>query len=214
MSDFATGTVSKGEFATMIGVSPGRVSQYISQRKIYGQALDGEGRRARIRAEVAANQLKLTLDPSQRLGGNGIAGRRIEDTPAPAPRSTATTPPPPDGVGIDEIATERLKQMRLKTAQAEREEALATGRYMLTEEARREMNRAVGEAFKLMDQGLREMATTLAAQFTLPERDVHLALVKAFREVRARGAEEFRTRGNAEPMAVADPGEAELRIAS
>lgn len=209
MTDLATETVSKGEFATMIGVSPGRVSQYISERKIFGHALDGEGRRARIRASVAAKQLKMTLDPSQRLGGNGVAGRRSEEAPA-----AQSAPSTPRDDGVDEIAAERLKQMRLKTAQAEREAALAIGRYMLTEDAKREMNRAVGEAFKMMDQGLRDMSAALAAQFALPERDVHLALVKAFREVRARGAEQFRTQANAEAKAVADPGESELRIAS
>ncbi|MFC6490680.1 hypothetical protein ACFP9U_22225, partial [Nitratireductor sp. GCM10026969] len=114
----------------------------------------------------------------------------------------------------DDLAAERLKQMRIKTAQAEREEALAAGRYMLTDDARREMGRAVGEAFKVMDQGLRELANAIAAEFGVSERDAHQALQKAFRDVRAKAAEGFRTQAKAVPAMVADDGGADLRDAS
>jgi DNA-binding transcriptional regulator YdaS (Cro superfamily) len=233
----ASQTVSKGEFAALLGVSPGRVSQYITERKIFGEALDGEGRRARIRPDVARAQLVKTLEPSQRLGANGARPRASEPASAAKPAvierlalDDAAQPPPPrpaDSAAArtpaadpvhDELAAERLKQQRIKTAQAEREEALASGRYMLTDEARREMGRAVAEAFKVMDQGLRDMSAAMAEQFGVPQRDAHHALTRAFREVRARAAAGFRDAAAAEPTLLPErPDEmrpTEMRIAS
>ncbi|MFC6490714.1 hypothetical protein ACFP9U_22395, partial [Nitratireductor sp. GCM10026969] len=76
-------TVGKGEFARLIGVSAGRVSQYIAEGKIFGAALVGEGRSAKIVPEVARVQLAKTLEPSQRLGANGALLRSVKPT-APA----------------------------------------------------------------------------------------------------------------------------------
>ncbi len=199
-------TMAKGDFARLVGVTPGRVSQYIAEGKIFGEAIEGEGRLARIRPEIAQAQLYKSLEPSQRLGGNGAAVRSQAES-APSLRSSAEPV-------HDELAAERLKQQRIKTAQAEREEALACGRYMLADAARREMGRAVGEAFKVMEQGLRDMANALAAEFAIPERDAQQVLQKAFREVRARAAASFRTQAEATPAMVADQDDTELRSAS
>lgn len=95
--------VSKGEFAALLGVTPGRVSQYISGGKLDGDALVGEGRSARIRVDVAREQLRRRLDIGQRLG-NGI-GTRL-DAPAEAgipasPPTTQHTVGEPAAVGAD-----------------------------------------------------------------------------------------------------------------
>lgn len=203
-------TMAKGDFARLIGVSPGRVSQYITEGKIFGAAIDGEGRLARIRPDVARAQLYKSLEPSQRLGGNGAAGR---EPSAGEDRSSASLRTVPEPVH-DELAAERLKQQRIKTAQAEREEALAVGRYMLTEAARREMGRAVAEAFKVMEQGLRDMANAVSAEFSVSERDAQQVLQKSFRVVRAKAAESYRAQAEATPTLVEDAEEQELRSAS
>ncbi|MDW9573401.1 hypothetical protein GOA73_08430 [Sinorhizobium meliloti] len=207
----SVGTMSKGDFAAFIGVSAGRVSQYINEGKIYGDALDGEGRSARIRPHVARAQLQKTLEPSQRLGSNGAAGRAAtlvseKAAPAVAPDAPPAAPPTlsliPDPV--DELAQERLKQQRITTARLQREEALELGRYMLTDAARREMGRAVTEAFKVMDQAIQEMAKTMAAQFGVPQRDAAHALFKVFREVRGKAAARFRDAAGDLPQQIVD----------
>lgn len=212
------GTVSKGEFAALIGVSPGRVSQYIAERKISGDALEGSGRRARIRVDAARAQLLKTLEPSQRLGANGALMRSGPSTElplvAPPVASAPQKPASADDMLRDELAAERLKQQRLKTAQAEREEALATGRYMLAEEARREMARAVGDAFKVMEQGLRTMANAVAAELGVPERDVQQVLAKSFRAVRVDAAAGFRAEAEGHRRMVADASNEPDRLAS
>jgi hypothetical protein len=73
-------TVSKAEFAESIGVSPGRVSQYLAAGKISGEALVGSGRASRIRFEIAVAQLRERLDPSQ-MTGNGRQTRLGETPP-------------------------------------------------------------------------------------------------------------------------------------
>ncbi|WP_141333537.1 hypothetical protein, partial [Sinorhizobium meliloti] len=136
----AADIMTKSAFAAHVGVSAGRISQYIAERKIFGDALEGEGRNAKIRASVAVEQLRKTLDPSQRFGANGTATR---SAPAPVaselsfdgPEKPKATVKPTVIVDpfIDEVAAEKLKQQKITTARMEREEALELGRYMLTD---------------------------------------------------------------------------------
>ncbi|NVP54471.1 hypothetical protein HV823_04275 [Rhizobium sp. DBTS2] len=203
--------MSKGEFAAHIGVSPGRVSQYIAEGQISGDAIEGAGRYAKIRAEVAKQQLRRFLDPSQRFGANGAAALSADAMPAdrtaepqapPTERrepdrkqvSAPTLPPAPTDPTQDELAQLRLRRERIATEKAEREEMLEIGRYMLAEVARREMGRVAAEAFKVMEMGIGEMAKVMAAQFGIPQHDVQHALLKTFRSVRAKAAEDFRKR--------------------
>jgi len=204
--------MSKGEFAAHIGVSPGRISQYIAEGKINGDAIEGAGRYARIRADVAKHQLQRFLDPSQRFGANGaaaLAGARAPaesaSPPRPVPLAAAmpterqaeqspSLPLVPSDATQDELAQLRLRRERIATEKAEREEMLELGRYMLTEVARREMGRVAAEAFKVMERGIAELAKDMAAQFGVPQHDAQHAMLKSFRNVRAEAAENFRKR--------------------
>ena len=198
----AAETMSKGDFAAHIGISPGRVSQYIAEGKISGDALEGDGRRAKIRTSVAISQLQRTLDPNQRFGSNGyalrssaagvIAQRQVEEAPAPPagsdrPRTSAPLLAPQ----IDELAELRIRQERVKAEKAEREQMLDVGRYMLAEDVRREMAKAISAAYAVMEQGIQDMAAAMAEQFGVPQRDAQHALAKAFRSVRASAAVGF-----------------------
>ncbi len=52
-------SVTKGKFAELIGVSPGRVSQYLAEGKITAASLHGHGRNARIIVERAKADLRM-----------------------------------------------------------------------------------------------------------------------------------------------------------
>jgi hypothetical protein len=78
------------------------------------------------------------------------------------------------------------------------------GRYMLTEDGRREMAKAIAAAFSVMEQGLQQMSEAMAERFGVPQRDAHHALAKSFRAVRAVQAERFRQQADAEPVHVED----------
>lgn len=204
-------TMTKGAFAAHIGVSAGRISQYIAEGKIYGDALEGDGRTAKIRPAIARQQLQKTLEPSQRFGANGVAVLKSaagQPTLHLAPSDGASPPPPPrltftDDVA-DQLAAERLRQQQITTARLEREEALEVGRYMRTDDARRQTVRAVSEAFKVMEQGIPEMAKAIAAQFGVPMHDATHALLKVFRDVRAKKAASFRTSADEQPEHIED----------
>jgi DNA-binding transcriptional regulator YdaS (Cro superfamily) len=58
--------VSKSDFARLCEVSPARVTQWITDRKIFGPAIVSEGRAAQINVAVAIEQLRETLDVSHR----------------------------------------------------------------------------------------------------------------------------------------------------
>lgn len=184
-------TVTKGDFAALIGVSPGRISQYIAEGKIFGDALVGEGRSARICVERARSQLSKTLEPSQRFGANGVAGKRVAEVAAAAPPSDQRPEPPSSDPYVDAIAAERFKQQRLTTARMERDEALAVGRYVLADDARMAQTKAVVEAFKVMEVAVQEMAKAISAQHGVPHRDAVLTLQKAFRDTREKQARQF-----------------------
>ncbi|WP_299482050.1 hypothetical protein [uncultured Roseibium sp.] len=74
--------VTKGEFAKFINVSPGRVSQYIAEGKIYGDALVGTGRGSKINRPIAQEQLRQALNIGQ-MFGNGLE-TRLTDPAQPA----------------------------------------------------------------------------------------------------------------------------------
>jgi hypothetical protein len=92
--------LTKAGFAAQLGVSRSRISQWISAKQIYGDALVGEGRTARIRVVTACAQLKKTLDISQRLAN----GRAKLNDPGTAADATSTS----DVTIEDQIKAERL----------------------------------------------------------------------------------------------------------
>lgn len=198
--------VSKGEFARLINVSPGRISQYIAAGQITPDALDGDGRNAKIIVDKARAQLSGRLDVAQRVGSNGMTTRL--GMPCAAAPEAATAPaaqlPFSTDIVAERIAKEKLEQARMQTARARREEALAIGRYMLADEVKVEMTRAVSIAFRVMESGLVDMAAAIAAQFDVPQRDVQHHLQKAFRAVRVRAAGEFSAQAAHEPATVDD----------
>src|SRR5262245_66301597 len=73
---------SKSDFARRTNVTPARVSQWISERKISGAALVGDGRSAEINVREALRQLDLMLDLNQRsANGRKRAWRRRRSRP-------------------------------------------------------------------------------------------------------------------------------------
>ena len=54
--------LSKQSFAELVGVTPDRLSQYLAEGRIGGEAIAGVGRHARINVAVAEAQLKGWFD--------------------------------------------------------------------------------------------------------------------------------------------------------
>lgn len=207
---------TKSAFARRCEVSPGRVTQWIDEKKISGAALVGEGRSAKIRVEVAVRQLKLRRDVGQALG-NGSA-TRLKSPPE------VQAPAPPPGSARDELdeALEatgdrldtELKREKLWAAQAarretERKEALEEGRLVETAAVRRQLTTIALEVMRVFEGALPEMASELAARFEREEREVLQLLNSEFRKIRERGAEIASRSAQAMPATVAERTPAE-----
>jgi hypothetical protein len=102
--------VKKSEFAKAINVSVPRMSQYLSEGKIDGAAVVGEGQRALIDFDIALAQLKERLSVNERFGLNGLDTNLEPAEPVPDPAA----PPPTRGLAVRVI--ESVCQRRSKIA--------------------------------------------------------------------------------------------------
>ncbi|SHO65827.1 hypothetical protein SAMN02745172_02474 [Pseudoxanthobacter soli DSM 19599] len=200
--------VSKGEFARLSNVSPGRVSQWISEGKLSGAALVGSGRTARINVAEARRQLRQKLDISQRLG-NGLDTDLGADSPAdPAPATggeAASRAKPP---GIDyEIKREKLEAMRRAKRREEEESRARAGVYTRTEDVARSARSMVSTIMSGFEGGLAQFADAIAAKFDVPKRDVLHLLRAEYRTVRQKMAAAQRRALANLPVHVDDPVE-------
>ena len=173
--------VSKSEFAALIEVHPSRVSQYISEGKISGEAIEGKGRHARIRVEIAKEQLRQLLDIDQRIGANAKA--RLDDA---APRGPLEPAPPTID---DKLKRERLEQLELANERAREDRAARAGVYVRADDARREMGRVASDLVTTFESALAEFATAVAAGSNLAHRDAVHLLRTAWRSIRERSAD-------------------------
>ena len=209
-------TVTKGEFAEMIGVTPGRISQMIKAGQISPESLSGEGRGAKVIIDRAKSDLRRSLDPSQSLGLNGMATRAaISDKPAePTPvaavepvstgRADIPAPVVPFDNTADLIGREKLRQAAMVSRRMERDEALEEGRYVLSEEARAAIGAAASKTLSTFESGLADMADAVAAKHNIPPRDVLHTLTQSFRDIREAASKVFADQRDAIKVAEAE----------
>lgn len=186
-----TETVTKTAFAELMGVSKGRVSQWLKEGKIDGDALEGDGRSAKIKVDVAKSQLEERLDPTQKLGLNGLRPGRVETEPE---QPTAER----------RIADLKVQQAELTTTRLAREEAAAAGRYVRASDVQRTLGESNSRLMQAFEGGLQDMALAIAAHFGVSAREAKHILKQAFREVRARNASLFRDVADGAPETVDD----------
>ena len=179
--------LSKSAFAREIGVSPGRITQMISEGKIGADALEGQGVHAQIRVDVARRQIGDRTDLGQRFG-NGI-DTRLEAAIAPANDRDETA---------EAIKTEKLLGLQLANRRL-REEALARqGLYTRTDQVAGAMNKLAANLIGVFEGSLSDLAQAVAARFQLPARDVLHVLRGELREIRAKAA--ATARGHADDL--------------
>jgi hypothetical protein len=189
------GSVKKGEFARLINVSPGRVSQYLAEGKIHGAAIEGTGRDARIVVDVAKAQLQETLDARQMLG-NG-ASTRLGDATTEAEAAGETEPadrPPSNVVPIaggrgsefNAVRTE-TETWRARMARLEYEKAI--GKYLYVDDVQDAMTRTAEAIVRDLDRlpsHAEDLAAALARGGMPALRDEIRKVVRTVRETLAR----------------------------
>jgi len=180
--------VSKGRFAELLNVSPGRVSQWLSEGKVTGDAIVGAGRFAKIDVDLARAQLGETLDVDQRHSGNGLkTNLAITGEAAPVANTLER-----------QLLEERLLKARRENVRDATEQASANGELCATADARSATVKEVSRMVARVEGALPEFAAAIAAKFKLPQRDVLHELKAKWRQVRTDAAIEARER--AEPL--------------
>lgn len=200
--------ITKSEFARRRNVSPARVTQWIEEGKIHGDALIGEGRAAKIVEAIAIAQLNEKLDVGQRFG-NGLATRLDLPAPVAAPvAAAAAVAAPPvaqrdDQPVIDsvekQIARERLEALQRQNRAGAIEEAERAGRLTDSEAVARSTGKMAVQLISVFEGALPELATAIAAKHHLPQRDVLHLLRAEFRKVRETAALAFKRQAGEMP---------------
>jgi hypothetical protein len=161
--------VTKSVFAGLAGVSKPRVSQWIADGKISGDAIVGHGHRARIRVAVAQAQLGLRLNVLQRISHSA--------TPA---RDQTTV----DG----QIKSERLAQLQHANIRASEDAALRAGIYVKADDVRQQFGAVASRLMASFESAFMPMANTIVAAKAQTPNDVLRAMRSAWFEARAHAA--------------------------
>lgn len=190
--------VSKANFARLKNVSKARVSQWISEGKIGGEALVGDGPTAKINVRVADAHLNRRLDISQRFG-NGLSTRLgvTEAAQVAVPIGDIVSIAAAQSAAVDDPIEEQIKREKLEGLQRENrkraeEEAARAGRYVDSQSAKAQMAKVADRIVGVVDGVLSELSAAVAVKFKIPHRDVlHLARIE-FRAARSRQSQLFK----------------------
>lgn len=159
--------VSKAEFSRQVGVTAGRVSQWIASGELSGSALVREGRAERIDVAVARRQLGRRLVADQRVPADRGGGADRSDT-------------------LNLIQRQRLASLELANEKARAEALSLAGRFVETDAMRAEVGRVAGRLVAAFDGAIPELASAVAVVTGSPERDILHALRTAWSAARAR----------------------------
>lgn len=197
--------ISKKDFADEVGVTPGRVSQWISAGQIHGEALVGSGRKARIRTDVAKEQLRKKLDVTHRARASAKA--QLADNVTF--RQTAEQPTSRLARSVisdveQQIQAQRLEGFRRDNRRKAEEEAARSGRYSLTAAVEKEMGRLAARLIGFFESWLGELSSKVAAKFGLAQRDVLHLLRTEFRVFRASTSVALRRDAEKLPILIED----------
>ena len=193
-------TMSKGDFARECNVTPGRVSQWLSDGVIGSDCLDGEGRNARIIVDRAKAQIALRRDPGQAMG-NGLATRLDFGQVEPPPTDEPERPLKRDDVA-HKIQLERLEQEKRRNRRETIDDEVRLGSLVPAGEVRAQMTRLAQQIDEANGAMLADFAAAIAARFELQQRDVLHELRRVRTEKKAAEAQRAKERSKAMPETV------------
>lgn len=185
--------VSKSQYALLKNVTPGRVSQWISEGKIEPDAIVGDGRAAKIDVAKADAHLRRKLDINQRAG-NGISTRLttppqlLPQTPLPAGEVPAPATQPDLDPIEEQIKRERLESLQRDNRKKAEDEAARAGRYVNSQSSAAQMGKIAATMLEIFEGSLADLASALSGRFQIPQRDALHLLRGEFRGIRTRAA--------------------------
>lgn len=215
------------ELAVRLGLSKGRISQYVSEGKLAG-CYRGDGRSRRFDLAAATAALGRGLDLGQ-MTGNGLNTRRalreIEAAqnggapadPAPAPASApcsveavqpkprpaavplTLTPAEPDRLEMATILAKEEQARKLRRDN-ERDE----GNWVLASEVRQNVARAMAQELAEFESVIRDTARAIADVYGLDFREVRKVMMDRWREHRQNRMSQAQTAAGTAAMSGAE----------
>ncbi len=200
--------VTQAELARHFGVSRAAVSQWKANDILREDAFEKPGKTGKLILHIAEEHVRKNRDIGQSLG-NGLttktsAAKQPAVTPTPAPvAETVRAEPAPAGNDEpaarqadpdappsieDQLKSAKLEQQLRTNRMQAAEEATLQGKLMLAADAREQMARIAVVMLQIFEGAMPDIATAMAAQFGVPERDVLHLLRAEFRKVRKTAA--------------------------
>ena len=183
--------VSKSAFAQIIGVSKPRVSQLISEGKIHGPAIQGDGRSAKIVVGLAKQQLSAGLDLDQRAA-NGTADLAVADQGQDHPVTSSIDTAPREPTTEDLYKQERLRKIQRENEDLEERRREKNGVYVRADAMRSTVIRHVANMIDGFEADLGHWAEELSAETGGSVKEIKLSLRKLFRGTREKLARHSR----------------------
>jgi excisionase family DNA binding protein len=197
--------VTTTELAEQMGVTKGRVSQWVAAGKLDG-CYKGEGRNRRFDLKAAAEALGRRLDSGQMMGNGAQTRQALRAFSAPEREPAA---PPPAGDLLNGADPQRYELARTQKVEEEarrlrRDNQLAEGSLLLATEAARQVRQQIAGEIAQVETMLRAAARRMADEMGVDYREVRAVLTDEWRRHRGDRSEAL-----ANAAAVAEPTEAE-----
>lgn len=182
------------ELSSELGVSKGRVSQYVAEGKLAG-CFEGDGRRRRFDLAKCAEALGRTLDKPQLLANGAqtrLALARIADDfgdegPV-APRSRRTDGRLPEN-DQDEYTLTALAIKQEDLRKKRRENEIEDGRYVLASESERQVSRMLAREIAGFETVIRDGSRAVADRLGVEFKAARQILMETWRAHRTGRAE-------------------------
>ena len=212
--------VNSSELAKALNVSPGRVSQYVSEGKLAG-CYTGDGRARRFDLGKATVALGRTLHPGQMLG-NGADTRKAltslklgqidqdeDEEELPKTAAAKKLPPPRDGGPLGSNDPDRYELARTQKAEEEtrrlrRMNAEAEGSYVLAAEVERQVARLIAQEIAEFEAVRRNGSRRVADKLGVDFKVVRQVLMEQWRGHRATRTDVLRDQAGAASLSVAE----------
>lgn len=181
------------ELARKLGVSKGRISQYVSSGKLDG-CFEGEGRQRRFDLERCAAALGKRLDQGQMMGNGASTRAALEkigaDRVGPRKELPAGATKLPEGDdGRYQLA--RTLKAEEEARRLRRQNAEDEGAFVLASEVRLQVQRQIGQEVAEFESVMRDAARTIADEFGVDFKSVKAVLIGAWRAHRKHRAEKI-----------------------
>lgn len=167
-------TVSKAEFAKLIGVGVKQVERYLREGVLDGRAVVREGVKVRIVSATARRQLAERLAPP-------TSGRRLYGaSPDADPRDRSLTAA---------IKSELLASLRHRNRTVKRRLAAEAGHYARRADVEAALMRLPGMTLDAIEQSLPELVDAVATAFSIPQELLTAMFERMMTELRTAAAD-------------------------